>query len=456
MYDKLPKWLIKECPKEYVLTEEPGEARDNKIKEIIAENPDLKNLRFGNSFCIHVDKVPMAKSNDIRTFKTFSEAKKLLVKAQQTYPGKNVGLGFGLFRPFCGIDIDHCINEDGVISDTASKIIDMFDGSYIETSLSGTGVHIIFLVPVDEQQKSFKNYFTKMNSEACAANGFSDIGGLEFYQGMYDNRYLTLTGNIIPTVVDHGYTFNKDKIKDFLSTYMFKPQPTTPSTPPVEVDSSDDEDRAWLNWAFLNKRGKLWDLYHKVAPGSGSTESEDDFNLCSELAFFTNKNSELIKSAFMKTDYKGELLYYGTKDAAHIKKWTEKDFRYANMTIDKAIDSQQDVAKNFFKDSFYYDEESKTIKPKTFDEGGNDMRKLEVSTRVSQKGSQVVCLNTKSFKIETAMPQPKKDSTEETVQWVSIYKKGSNEPSVFLDRNKDQALFELASAITLKEFGKED
>lgn len=451
MYDKLPKWLIKECPKEYVLTEEPGEARDNKIKEIITENPDLKNLRFGNSFCIHVDKVPMAKTNDIRTFKTFSEAKKLLVKAQQTYPGKNVGLGFGLFRPFCGIDIDHCINEDGVISDTASKIINMFDGSYIETSLSGTGVHIIFLVPVDEQQKSFKNYFTKMNSEACAANGFSDIGGLEFYQGMYDNRYLTLTGNIIPTVVDHGYTFNKDKIKDFLSTYMSKPQPTTPSTPPVEFDSSDDEDKAWIKWALLQRKPQdLMADWTKTASGSGGTESEDDLNFCQDLAFWCNKNKEVMQAIFEASPY------FKSKDQGHLDKWNNREDYRNQYCLDKAISRQSDVAKNFFKDSFYYDEESKTIKPKTFDEGGNDMRKLEVSTRVSQKGSQVACLNTKSFKIETAMPQPKKDSTEETVQWVSIYKKGSNEPSVFLDRNKDQALFELASAITLKEFGKED
>ena len=455
MYDKLPKWITQPCPREYGYNLEPKEI-ENRVKEANKNGNDLlANLRYGDSFCVHVDKVPMAKTNDIRTFTTFTEAKKLLAKAQQTYKGKNVGLGFGLFGPFCGIDIDHCVNEDGIISDTASRIMDMFDGAYMELSLSGTGVHIIFHT-LTKYQKKYQKYFTKMSADACKAHGFPDIESLEFYQGTRDNRFFTLTGNCISPGKDNDHTFNGEKIEKFLETYMSKPQPVAPANPPVEVDSSDDEDRAWLNWAFLNKRGKLWDLYHKVAPGSGSTESEDDFNLCSELAFFTNKNSELIKSAFMKTDYKGELLYYGTKDAAHIKKWTEKDFRYANMTIDKAIDSQQDVAKNFFKDSFYYDEESKTIKPKTFDEGGNDMRKLEVSTRVSQKGSQVVCLNTKSFKIETSMPQPKKDSTEETVQWVSIYKKGSNEPSVFLDRNKDQALFELASAITLKEFGKED
>lgn len=362
MYDKLPKWLIKDCPAEYCLTEEPGDDRDNKIKELISANPDLKNLRFGNSFCVHVDKVPMAKTNDIRTFTTFKKAKELLSKAQQTYKGKTVGLGIGLFRPFCGIDIDHCINEDGVIADTAQEIMKLFDGAYMETSMSGTGIHIIFLVPVEDQQKSFKNYFTKMNGEACKANGFSDIGGLEFYQGMHDNRYLTLTGNIIPSTKEE-YTFNKDKIKQFLSTYMFKPQSTTPTTPPVEFDSSDDEDKAWIKWALqVRKPQDLITAWFRTATGSGGTESEDDLDFCRILAFYCNKNKEVMRVIFEASPY------FKSKDQEHLDKWNNREDYRNKYCLDKAIDNQQDVAKNYFKDSFYYDEESKTIKSKEGDD----------------------------------------------------------------------------------------
>ena len=450
MYDKLPKWITQPCPKEYGYNLEPDEIK-TRVKEAIKNGNDLlANLRYGDSFCIHVDKVPMAKSNDIRTFTTFTEAKKLLAKAQQTYKGKNVGLGFGLFGPFCGIDIDHCVNDDGIISDTASRIMDMFDGAYMELSPSGTGVHIIFHT-FTKYQKGYQKYFTKMNAEACKTNGFSDIGGLEFYQGFVDSRYLTLTGNCISPGKDNDHTFGKEKIEKFLETYMFKPQPTAPVTPPVEFDSSDDEDKAWIKWALQKRKPQdLMADWTKTASGSGGTESEDDLRFCQDLAFWCNKNKEVMRAIFEASPY------FKSKDQDHLDKWNNREDYRNQYCLDKAIIRQTDVAKNFFKDSFYYDEELKTIKPKTFDEGGNDMRKLEVSTRVSQKGSQVVCLNTKSFKIETAMPQPKKDSIEETVQWVSIYKKGSNEPSVFLDRSKDQALFELASAITLKEFGKED
>lgn len=76
----------------------------------------------------------------------------------------------------------------------------------------------------------------------------------------------------------------------------------------------------------------------------------------------------------------------------------------------------------------------------------------EVTTRISQKGETLAVINTKTFKFEVPMPKLKKNTTtnERTVKWVSVYKKGSNEPTDFLDRT-DPA-FELAAGIVLERF----
>lgn len=65
-------------------------------------------------------------------------------KAKAMY-GDFDGVGF-VFDGKCGlvfIDLDHCIDDDGEPNAFASEIIDMFAGSYMEYSQSGTGLHII-------------------------------------------------------------------------------------------------------------------------------------------------------------------------------------------------------------------------------------------------------------------------------------------------------------------------
>lgn len=65
-------------------------------------------------------------------------------KAKATY-GDFDGVGF-VFDGKSGlvfIDLDHCIDDEGEPNEFASGIIDMFAGSYMEYSQSGTGLHII-------------------------------------------------------------------------------------------------------------------------------------------------------------------------------------------------------------------------------------------------------------------------------------------------------------------------
>ena len=378
-------------------------------------------------FCTHKDKIPDAHVDDINTFKSFEDT---IISLQ---PGE--GLGVGLFGNLCGIDIDHAVNDDGTLSQTTQDIINYFDGAYIEYSLSGTGVHILFFC---SQQRKYQKYYTKMGVKQLIQKGISDIEGLELYQGSIDNRYFTLTGNAISTEYIN-YTVSPKKLEAFLDKYFKKPL-SSPTTPPP-LTHNDAEDLAWWNWARLRKPERLFSLASKMPTGSGGTESEDDLAFMAEIAFHVNKNPRLMKDVFEASSY------YKNKDDKHKRKWARKD--YQDTTISKAQASGV-TAKEFFKDSFYYDESLNAIVPIPDDERSDYMIAPKITTRTSQSGNTVAVINTRTFKFEAAMPQQKKNSNERTVKWVSVYEKGSDKPSSFL--NRTDPAFELAAGIVLEKF----
>lgn len=55
---------------------------------------------------------------------------------------KGPGFVFSKDDPYCGIDLDNCIDEYGYLVDWARKIAEYFD-SYTEVSQSEKGIHII-------------------------------------------------------------------------------------------------------------------------------------------------------------------------------------------------------------------------------------------------------------------------------------------------------------------------
>ncbi len=74
----------------------------------------------------------------------------------------------------CTIDIDDCIGNNGNYSDEVKEIITLFEGSYIEKSKSGKGLHIIFLGK-------------KQDGWLCKTNKHNFCKSLECYDS---NRYI--------------------------------------------------------------------------------------------------------------------------------------------------------------------------------------------------------------------------------------------------------------------------
>ena len=83
------------------------------------------------------------------------------------------GIGFEFNNNgIVGIDLDHVVAEDGLLSEEADEIVTILD-SYTEYSPSGKGLHIFVKgdIPVDGKKKGF----------------------IEMYKA---KRYFTMTGNV--------------------------------------------------------------------------------------------------------------------------------------------------------------------------------------------------------------------------------------------------------------------
>lgn len=263
-----------------------------------------EELKKEGLFCTHTNKIPNARTNDKSTFKTFDE----VIKERK----ESEGVGIGIFDNLCGIDIDHCIDEKGEISEEAKDIINTFN-SYTERSYSGTGIHILFKCENQVEIDSDKYY---MNNRPK---------GIELYQGNITNKFFTCTGDKIQ---GDYISINPEVIKKFNEKYMKKPEMIQPT---IQNTSSDDykTDREYLEIG-LQKDVKLQSLLRSTPSGSGGDESETDLKIMCKLAYWTNCNESLMNETFIESQY------FNMKDKEHQKKWNNRR-DYSRETIRKAI-----------------------------------------------------------------------------------------------------------------------
>ena len=228
-----------------------------------------------------------AKSNDPSTFVSYPSMlnnlhKYLLIDDKGKQQG---GVGLGIFRGYSAIDIDHCVDENGNMSEMAKEIID-FCQSYTEYSPSKTGIRIIFKTNVLIDKNEFY-----INNQSI---------GLEIYISDNTNKFVTITGNKIS-----GDTINEVDITPLLVKYMKK--------------------GVFNLQKILDKDPKFNELWNKQAPGSHSNENELDAALCCKLAYYLKNNEEEIDKYFRMSPY------YASKDALHKSKWNRADYRLTTI-----------------------------------------------------------------------------------------------------------------------------
>lgn len=249
-----------------------------------------------------------ARSNDPSTFVTYPKLLNHLHEyLKYDEDGKQLGgVGLGIFRGFSAIDIDHCVDENGNLSEMAADII-KYCGSYTEYSPSKTGIRIIFKTStrIDKSQYYINN---------------ANIG-LEIYISDNTNKFVSITGNKIS-----GDSINDINILPLLNKYMKK--------------------GAFNVEKVLEKDAKFAALWNKQAPGSHSDESETDMALCCKLAYYLKNDESEVKRYFEMSPY------FKSKDALHKKKWLNGNYaletiRHANNYIGVVETQQVANTKNY-------------------------------------------------------------------------------------------------------------
>lgn len=243
-----------------------------------------------------------ASSTNPRTWGTFCEAVRKYKSRPDYYQGisliisKEYGLVF--------IDIDHCVDEDGVLNETASDIVGSFGRQFMEFSQSGAGIHIITRGKIP---KSFKN----------------SQNGVEMYT---DKRFCAMTGNVLfkadPTeeqaVLDELYQRYKtpDKVK----------------TPRKSTDRALSNDDQWVI-DHATGHGRFGSLFSGDWNSAGyGSQSEADLSLCLILAFWTDCDADQIDRIFRSS-------------GLYRDKWDRDDYR--NTTIQSAIDQCEETLPEF-------------------------------------------------------------------------------------------------------------
>lgn len=233
-----------------------------------------------------------ASSTDPLTWTTFDRVVDKLQKNRAFYKG--IGVGVRKSDRLIFIDVDHCVDENGDLSEIAQDIVNHLPGQFMEISQSGSGLHIFALGEIPRNFKNSKN-------------------GVEMYA---DKRFCSMTGNSIGEGSPHE---DPDGIRYVFETYKTPEKIKTPVR--TEISALQRDDRWIIEHA--QKNGKFSDLFsgNWRILGYGS-QSEADLALCNYLAFWTDCRPDQIDRIFRSS-------------GLYREKWERQDYR--DDTIGTAI-----------------------------------------------------------------------------------------------------------------------
>ncbi|MBQ7337440.1 MAG: hypothetical protein IJW40_03190 [Clostridia bacterium] len=215
------------------------------------------------------------------------------------------GMGFMFADGICGIDID---GADGHTKSNPlqNEILQLFEGTYIERSPSGSGFHILFRCDMSRIPKTTdKDGKTKLDTRYYQKNKSNE---LECYFSGLTNRYFTYTGDRVSDT--ENITDKTEEVLYFLEKYMYK------GGKRLSENIIDIARKAKNGTKFiaLYDRGDI--------SAYNNDESSADIALCNMLAFYLQGDINAIDTAF-----RGSALYR--------QKWERTDYREA--TISNAI-----------------------------------------------------------------------------------------------------------------------
>ena len=244
------------------------------------------------------------KSNDPRTWATFEQA----FKAYQS--GQYDGIGFALKEGdrLTGLDLDHCVSQNGSLEPWAQEIPSHFPETYWELSPRSEGLHCFC-------------YGTPARSGKLGPNNW-----IEVYQPP-SSRYLTVTGHCIEdSAVKIGRC--QDGLDWLFKQYEKKNDPQEEKEENVQGMTDDQI----VDFALSGRDPKLTELWN--TPLGVGDDSAVDQGLLNKLAYYCRKDPQ-------QMDRVGRL------SGRYREKWERKHYAdgrtYIQGAIDKAIEGCHDV-----------------------------------------------------------------------------------------------------------------
>ena len=225
-----------------------------------------------------------------------------------------IGFVFSGDDPYCGIDLDHCLDAQGELKDWAKPIVDRIKGvGYGERSPSGHGIKFWTRATLPTEAKH-KAYIVK------------GADAIEAYDRL---RYFTVTGR------GKGDIGDGQAVIDWLCAEYLSPQPTeqTPQLPAsVPTSGNLNADEVIAHIKASRQAAKFEALMRGNTTGYGS-QSETDLALCSVIAFWT-QDPAAIDAVFRQS---------GLMRAKWDERHKNDGSTYGQMTIKEALSGSRET-----------------------------------------------------------------------------------------------------------------
>ena len=282
-------------------------------------------------YTVKNDKCFQADPTDVNNFLCFDAALKALESHNELS-----GVGFAFDGgSFVGIDVDHCV-VDGKLNQLATELLNQFKNTYVEYSLSGDGIHIIYW---DTDTDGFTG---RKNSNL----------GLEIYA---DKHYFAITGNRVPNTSDNFNHF-QGLTKKLLAKYFSNDSTSLDSNKQIEIIKQHSNKPTYKDDELLNiikncddsKFNRLF--YNGDISEYASDDSAADMALMMKLAFYTNGNATQMENLFNHSKLGQRDKWNNRKDyrqrtvANAINQWIingSTSFYSQNSSINQSADEEQ-------------------------------------------------------------------------------------------------------------------
>lgn len=253
-----------------VLDEQIPQEMKNKPNWVIVRLSDNPEKGRPNKYLINVHTGKFAESDNPETWTDYETA----CEYASTNGGVTLAYALDGKDGIACIDLDHCIDENGEYSELAKEVLSKCGKTYVETSVSGKGLHI----------------FGK--TKGMDVRAFSKDGDMEFYQ---KSHFIAMTGD---NVTDSRFeSFDSDEMKGLITRKCEKRSPWNGKGAGVE-GLSKMSDRDVVEKACADK--KHGETFKSLYNGQDlfNNHSNSDMSLMNRLAYWCNGDKEQMLRIF--------------------------------------------------------------------------------------------------------------------------------------------------------------